>query len=66
MSMLGSKVKDLVSGFEGTVLGEAQYLYSVSQLFVVPYGLKDGRPIDGVWFDHSRLVEVKEERKAGF
>lgn len=58
MSLLGRRVKDVISGFDGVVTGESAYLYSVTRVFVVPHGLKDGRPIDGVWFDVGQVKEA--------
>jgi hypothetical protein len=56
---LGSKVKDIVNGFEGIMTGRAEYLTGCVQLLVAPDKLdKDGKMHDSVWLDQSRLVVV--------
>lgn len=59
----GSKVKDMITGFEGIVTGRTEYLYGCSRVWIEPEQIdKDGKPIEGAWFDEQR-VEVLEERK---
>lgn len=65
-SLLGSTVKDRISGFEGTVIGEAQYLYAMETVLVQPPGLNDCKPMDAVWFVTERVEVLKRESKVGF
>jgi hypothetical protein len=59
---LGSKVKDLISGFEGIATGRTEYLYGCAQVCIVPDKLSDkGELLGGEWFDEQR-VHVVEER----
>lgn len=58
---LGQKVKDVITGFEGTITGRAQYLTGCSQGLVAPPISKDGEHRDGHWFDEDRLAVVSEE-----
>ena len=60
MVNLGDKAKDRISGFEGIVIGKAEYLYGCRQVLVAPTKLtKDGKRPDGEWFDEERLEVVK-------
>ncbi len=60
MAKLGDNVRDVIAGFEGVVTGRAEYLYGCVQVFVSPRKLdKEGKLLDGVWFDEGR-VEVVE------
>lgn len=52
---LGSKVKDTVTGFEGTLTGKAEYLHNVPAGLVET--LKDGET-KREWLELSRLVLV--------
>lgn len=54
---LGTKVKDSLTGFEGIAVSRCEYLYGCVRVFVEPEQLKDGRPIEGEWFDEQRLTE---------
>lgn len=55
MKILGCKVRDLVSGFQGIASTVAFDLYGCVQVVVTPEVNKDGKPEDGRWFDHKRL-----------
>lgn len=58
LDLLGLRVKDRVSGFEGTVTSVSFDLYGCIQAIVNPGVDKDGKPADSQWFDIVRL-EVK-------
>jgi hypothetical protein len=53
--MLGHKVKDSITGFEGTVTGYVTYLSGCNQCLVTPVVKKDGSPQDSCWLDEQRL-----------
>ena len=57
MLQLGKKVRDKITGFEGTLIGRASYLFGCDQLCVAP-AAKDGNLQDSKWFDDGRLVEI--------
>ena len=59
MIPLGSKVKDKITGFSGTVTGRCEYLSGCNQALVVPPVGKDGNYKDGQWFDEQRLEVFK-------
>ena len=63
MVKLGSKVKDMLTGFTGTATGRTEWVFGCSRIFIEPNKLKDdGAPIEGQWFDEQR-VEVVEEKE---
>ena len=65
MIKLGSFVIDGVSGFAGTVIGKAEYLYGCVQILVQPKSLQEnGQPTESRWMDEQRFT-TKPEAKAG-
>ena len=54
--MLGKKVKDKITGFEGVVTGRVEYLTGCNQCLVQPKVGKDGGFKDSQWFDEQRLI----------
>ena len=54
---LGSKVKDIVSGFEGIATARIEYMNGCVQYYITPKVSKDGELKDGRWFDVQQ-VEV--------
>lgn len=59
---LGVKVRDIVTGFEGTTTGHAKYLTGCDQYFVTAQS-KKGKPAEGCWFDENSLEALKGEKK---
>lgn len=58
MKLMGFRVRDVVTGFEGIVESIGFDLYGCVQAVVKP-GLDDkGMPQDGRWFDMKRLVAM--------
>lgn len=62
---LGLVYRDKLSGFEGIAMGKCQYLTGCDQTCLKPYGLKDGKLIDGEWFDDMRL-ELAPNKPSAF
>lgn len=58
MIKLGHKVKDIITGYKGTVIGRAEYVTGCVQLCVVPPVDKDGKPQDANWIDEVRLEDL--------
>ena len=56
---LGQKVRDSISGMEGTAVARAEYLYGCVRIAVQPKELKDGVPLDAVYVDEPQLEVVK-------
>lgn len=57
MIILGRKVRDKVTGFEGIVTGRATYLTGCDQYSVAAQS-KDGKAADVAWYDKGRLEVV--------
>lgn len=57
---LGVKVRDRVTGFQGTTTGRCEYLTGCTQLLVVPSVDEKGAARDAQWYDEQRL-EVLDE-----
>lgn len=59
---LGDKVKDVITGFEGIATGWLQYIHGCKRLLIAPPVDKDGKLLDGQWFDEQRveLIEARE------
>lgn len=55
-SKLGRTGRDQITGFEGVIMGRAEYLTGCNQLLIAPRELdKDGNRRSGEWFDESRI-----------
>lgn len=59
--MLGHKVKDKITGFEGTVTGYVKYISGCNQCLVVPPVAKDGKMAEASWIDEQRLVVLSKK-----
>jgi hypothetical protein len=58
LKLLGCKVCDTVTGFAGVVSSISFDLYGCVQAVVTPGIDKDGKFVDGRWFDTKRLIVV--------
>lgn len=56
MIVLGSKVKDRITGFAGIVTGYVTYISGCNQALVVPQVGKDGVAKEALWLDEQRCV----------
>ena len=64
MIKLGSKAKDVITGFSGIVVSRVQYITGCDQYCLTPK-LKDGLVVAGEYFDENRLeVTGKGVRKS--
>ena len=57
---LGDKVEDTITGFKGIAVGCTAWLMGCDRIGVQSQCLKDGKPVDLVWFDISQLKLVEE------
>lgn len=55
---LGTKVRDSITGFEGTVTARCEYLTSTTRIMIEGQSA-DGKPVD-LWCDESR-AELRGE-----
>ena len=56
---LGDEVRHVVTGFQGIVVSYAKHVAGCDRLFVEPKVDRDGKLIDGAWFDIDMLKIVK-------
>ena len=57
----GTRAKDVVTGFEGTVTGQVSYMTGCDQYIISPQIDKDGKIVEGRWIDEKRLEAVDAE-----
>lgn len=55
LELLGYRVRDKVTQFEGTVTSVSFDLYGCVQLIINPGLDKDGKPQESQWFDAKRI-----------
>lgn len=56
---LGDKVKDRITGMTGIVTTRSEHLFGCERYWVEPQELKDGKPVDGRWFDQDSMELVE-------
>lgn len=55
---LGDKVRDRITGMTGIVVSRSEHLFGCERYWVEPQEVKDGKPVDGRWFDQDSLELV--------
>jgi len=61
MVKLGSKVRDMISGYTGVATGRSDFLFGCAQIAIAPNKLdKEGKVMDVLWFDEQRVEVLKE------
>lgn len=61
MVKLGSKVKDSITKFTGIATGRSEWLYGCTRIYIEPAEMREGKPIEGQWFDEQRIEVIKEQ-----
>jgi len=56
---LGDKVRDSISGHTGVITCRSDSLHGCAQYCVRPQEIKDGKPVEGSWFDEGQLELVE-------
>ena len=59
---LGDTVKDTITGFTGVVFSRSQWLANCNTYGIKSRELKDGKPMDLVYFDEPNLIKVEKEK----
>ena len=59
--LLGSKVKDSITGFEGVAVGRTEFLYGCIRIGIEGVA----KPGEILWFDEPRLTADSEARSGG-
>ena len=57
----GNMYEDVVTGFKGRAIGFVTYITRCDQVLLIPQVDKDGKRIDGEWFDLERLALLAKE-----
>lgn len=52
---LGKKAKDKISGMAGILTARCEFLTGCNRYCISPQELKDGRPIEGMYFDEAQI-----------
>ena len=55
---LGTKVRDVITGFEGVTTGYIEYITGCNQFLVTPAVDKEKKHVYAKWFDETRLKKV--------
>lgn len=57
---LGSRLRCIVTGFQGIAISRVEYLNGCIQYAIKPPIDKDGKELDGIYIDHSQLEFVDD------
>lgn len=57
---LGDLAKDIITRFEGVVVGHAENINNCDRMGLQPRELKDGSPVEPKWFDITQLELVEK------
>lgn len=58
---LGITAESKVYGLKGTVVNRSESLYGCNRYYIQPRIDKDGKLVDGAWFDEEDIIHHKEE-----
>ena len=58
---LGSKVRDTLTGFEGTATGRTTFLYGCVRICIESTEIQKGEVVEN-WFDEQRVETVKKTK----
>lgn len=59
---LGDEVKEVITGFQGVIMGRSQYLTGCNQYGLLSRKLDNNKPNNWVWFDEVRLVPTGKKK----
>ena len=57
---LGLLAKDKITGFQGIITVRCQFLTGCNRYCLQPTELKDGKPIDSIYFDEAQIEIVSK------
>lgn len=58
----GDKVKEKITGFEGTITGTCFYLTGCNSYLITPEAKDSQTKAEGVWYDEGRLKLIKDQK----
>ena len=62
MIKLGNRVKDSITGYEGTVVGRTEWMYGYTRIGVQSQIPKDSKVLEPKWFDEQLLHLIKDSK----
>ena len=57
---LGQRVRDRLTGLEGTVISRTEFLYGCVRVGIQPLEVKDGKPVDSSWVDEPQCDVIDD------
>lgn len=57
---LGLRAKDKITGFEGVLTSRCEFLTGCNRYCIQPTELRDGKPIDSLYFDEAQIEVVSK------
>ena len=57
---LGKKGKDKITGFTGILTARCEFLTGCNRYCIQPQELKDGKPIDSIYFDEAQIQIISD------
>lgn len=57
---LGKIAKDKITGFEGVITARCEFLTGCNRYCIQPTTLKDGRPIESIYFDEAQIEVLSD------
>ena len=57
---LGDKAKDKITGFKGILTARCEFLTGCNRYCIQPTKLKNGQPIDSIYFDEAQIEIIGE------
>jgi hypothetical protein len=57
---LGQIAKDKITGFKGILTARCEFLTGCNRYCIQPQELKDGKPIDSIYFDEAQIEIISE------
>lgn len=61
---LGDVAKDAITGFEGVVIADCNWLHGCRRLTIQPRELRDGKPVESQSFDEPQCILVLKDALA--
>lgn len=65
-TILGTMVRDTITGFEGMAIARMVYLNGNVQVHVQSAMMNNGVPVEAQWIDEYRLIPAPEGKSGAF
>jgi len=57
---LGTRAVDKITGFEGILTARCEFLTGCNRYCIQPTELKDGKPIESIYFDEAQIEVISD------